>query len=118
MKSVIAFAAIGSLIMLFSAGCDKAADEADKSTSTEQATEKGGLQGHQHGLWWCDRHGIPEKQCAMCVKKLAAEYRAKGDWCVHERPESLCFTCHPENAEKFAQLYEAKYGKKPPARTD
>ncbi len=68
-----------------------------------------------HGGWWCYEHGVPEEQCAMCDIKLAAELREKGDWCdEHNRPDSLCFQCHPENAEKFAALYEAKYGKKPP----
>lgn len=73
----------------------------------------------QHGGWWCYEHGVPEEKCAMCDTRLAAKLREEGDWCdEHNRPDSLCFKCHPENAEKYIALYEAKYGKKPPAATD
>ncbi|MBX9792621.1 MAG: hypothetical protein K2Y37_27285 [Pirellulales bacterium] len=47
--------------------------------------------------------------------RLAANFKAKGDWCKdHDRPESQCFVCHPEKETEFAAQYEAKYGKKPP----
>lgn len=43
------------------------------------------------------------------------KYKAKGDWCEeHNRAESQCFKCDPSRAEKFAKLYEAKFGQKPP----
>src|SRR6266403_1414258 len=68
-----------------------------------------------HESWWCSEHGAPEEICAQCNQKLAMDYKAKGDWCKkHDRPESQCFICHPELEAKFAALYEAKYGKKPP----
>ena len=55
------------------------------------------------------------RSCALCHPKIAAEFKAKGDWCKkHDRPDSQCFICHPENQAKFAALYEAKYGKQPP----
>ncbi len=49
----------------------------------------------------------------------AEKYKAKGDWCAeHNRAESQCFKCDPSRAEKFAKLYEAKFGKKPPKHGD
>lgn len=69
--------------------------------------------------WWCKEHGVPEGECALCSADVAAEFKKKGDWCKeHDRPESQCFICHPELADKFAARYEAKYGKKPPAREE
>ena len=67
-----------------------------------------------HG-WWCDEHGVPEAECALCNTKVAAELKKKGDWCKeHDRPDSQCFKCHPEKLTEFAAKYEAKYGKQPP----
>jgi hypothetical protein len=46
-------------------------------------------------------HGLQKSVCARCNPKLAAVYKAKGDWCSeHERPESQCVRCHPELAKK------------------
>ena len=46
-------------------------------------------------------HGLQKTICARCNPKLAAVYKAKGDWCgEHERPESQCVPCHPELAKK------------------
>jgi hypothetical protein len=46
-------------------------------------------------------HGVEKAVCARCNPKLAAVYKAKGDWCAeHERPESQCVPCHPELAKK------------------
>jgi cobalt-zinc-cadmium efflux system membrane fusion protein len=71
--------------------------------------------GHDHSGWWCNEHGVPEEECALCSSKIAAEFQKKGDWCKeHDRPDSQCFKCHPELQEKFAAKYEAKFGKKPP----
>jgi cobalt-zinc-cadmium efflux system membrane fusion protein len=62
---------------------------------------------------------VPEESCGLCDPDVAAACRKKGDWCEdHNRPDSHCFTCHPEHEAKFAALYEAKYGKKPPAPTE
>lgn len=41
-------------------------------------------------------HGVKKTLCTRCNPKLAAVFKAKGDWCVeHERPESQCAICHP-----------------------
>ena len=48
----------------------------------------------------CD-HGVAKAVCTRCNPKLAAVYKAKGDWCAeHERPESQCVLCHPELAKQ------------------
>ena len=91
------------------AGCGQQGGGPDASQVAD------GEEIQEHGGWWCYEHAVPEEQCAMCDIKLAAELRENGDWCdEHNRPDSLCFECHPQNAEKFAALYEAKYGKPPP----
>jgi hypothetical protein len=46
-------------------------------------------------------HGVKKALCTRCNPKLAAVFKAKGDWCVeHERPESQCVPCHPELAKE------------------
>ena len=46
-------------------------------------------------------HGVKRSLCARCNPKLAAVFKAKGDWCAeHERPESQCSLCHPDLAKK------------------
>ena len=97
-----------SVACLSSLGCSKPAGTAAPATTVAK-------DGHSHGEWWCDEHGVPEAICAQCKVKLAADFKAKGDWCKeHERPDSQCFICHPEKVAEFAAQYEAKYGKKPP----
>ncbi len=74
---------------------------------------------HDHSGWWCNEHGVPEDECALCKTSLIAEFKAKGDWCdEHNRPESQCFTCNPDNFGKFAARYEAKFGEQPPQPTE
>jgi hypothetical protein len=69
----------------------------------------------KHDHWWCEEHGIPEAECSMCNPKFAAKCKKAGDWCEqHDRAKSQCFQCDPSLKEKFAALYVAKYGKKPP----
>ncbi len=76
---------------------------------------KGDEKAHTHDGWWCDEHGVPEAECALCNSKVAADFQKKGDWCKdHDRPDSQCFKCHPEKLEEYAAKYEAKLGKKPP----
>jgi hypothetical protein len=49
----------------------------------------------------CEAHGVSKKVCARCNPKLAAVFKAKGDWCAeHERPETQCVICHPDLAKK------------------
>ena len=98
------------LALMGLSGCSQPA--ATPPANTEAAHEH---EGHTHGAWWCDEHGVPEEVCALCNSKLAADFQAKGDWCKeHDRPDSQCFICHPEKEAEFAAQYEAKYGKKPP----
>lgn len=45
-------------------------------------------------------HGVKKTVCTRCNPKLAAVFKAKGDWCgEHERPESQCSICHPDLAK-------------------
>jgi hypothetical protein len=75
--------------------------------------------GRDHGGWWCVEHGVPETDCTMCSPAAATAAKDRGDWCrEHERADTQCFVCHPELEAKFAALYEAKYGEKPPARSE
>jgi hypothetical protein len=49
----------------------------------------------------CEAHGVAKNLCARCNPKLAAVFKAKGDWCQeHDRPESQCVICHPELEKK------------------
>lgn len=92
-------------------------EEGDDEHGHSHASDAKGK--HNHSGWWCNEHGVPEEQCGQCSSKLAAEFQKKGDWCKeHDRPDSQCFVCHPELEGKFAALYEAKYGKKPPQREE
>ncbi len=124
----VGFAAIAACTLL---GCSQQPNPTTQpqaaSTSHDHDGEAHADKGHDHegeeyaihGGWWCYEHAVPEKQCAMCDTKLAAELRKKGDWCdEHKRPDSLCFKCHPKNAEKFVALFAAKFGKKPPKPTE
>jgi hypothetical protein len=91
-------------------GCGKS-----EKTNLGTPTKAVSSDGHAHGGWWCDEHGMPEAICAQCSTEVAAKLKAEGDWCrEHDRPESQCFICHPELQAKFATQYEAKYGKQPP----
>jgi hypothetical protein len=111
----------GMSAMLFAAilmvsGCagDKPAAEKE-SNETETATTA----DPTHGGWWCVEHAIPEEECSMCSASYAKACKEKGDWCEeHNRAESQCFICDASRAEKYVKLYEAKYGKKPPAATE
>lgn len=101
--------------VLLAIGCGQQPSDA---TSTEGSTEVS-ESAHNHGGWWCTEHGIPEEDCSMCSTKAADDFKAKGDWCEeHNRAESQCFQCDPTRAEKFAQLYEAKFGHAPPEPTE
>ncbi|HTE05803.1 MAG TPA: efflux RND transporter periplasmic adaptor subunit, partial [Planctomycetota bacterium] len=51
----------------------------------------------------CAEHGVLEAVCTKCNPKLAAIFKAKGDWCAeHGFPESFCPTCHPERGGRPA----------------
>ncbi len=113
------------LIFLVLSGCGS---DSNRDAATGSNSDPGGQvaeadphddTSHVHGEWWCSEHGVPEEECALCNTVLVAEFKSKGDWCEeHDRPESQCFLCHPENFEKFAARYEAKYGERPPQPTE
>lgn len=88
-------------------GCGKKSAPVNVSAAKESAGA--------HSGWWCNEHGVPEEECALCDSSLVAGFKEKGDWCEqHSRPESQCFKCDPKKFDKFAARYEAKIGVKPP----
>ncbi len=107
--------AIAIFSILLHSGCTTE-KHLDTDTATTEATP---LASADHSGWWCVEHAIPEDECSMCSAKVATERREAGDWCEeHNRAKSQCFKCDPALAEKYAKLYEAKYGKQPPAAID
>jgi hypothetical protein len=102
--------------VLFSAGCGQSPTGTNPANSPSEATAKPVAAAGEHSGWWCAEHGVPE---AECDAKVAEDCKAKGDWCEeHNRAESQCFVCDPKRADKFAALYEAKFGEKPPKRSE
>jgi cobalt-zinc-cadmium efflux system membrane fusion protein len=100
-----------ALLALVVAGCA----ESGPAPTPDAGAASASSPGHAHDGWWCNEHGVPEADCALCDTKLAAEFQKKGDWCAeHDRPDSQCFACHPDLEAQFAARYEAKYGTKPP----
>lgn len=99
-----------------------AEQDANGSQSAQQSADEhqhASDGAHQHGEWWCTPHGVPEEECALCDTSLVADFKQAGDWCEeHNRPDSQCFICNPENFEKFAARYEAKYGERPEMPTE
>jgi hypothetical protein len=109
-KKLLAMSVVVAIGLSFAA-CSKSSKDGAAANSAGVTD----VAGHSHDGWWCDEHGVPEEVCAQCNTKLVADFKAKNDWCEkHNRPESQCFICHPEKEADFAELYEAKFGKKPP----
>jgi len=102
-----------ALSVLVLTGCGSSESSPSGATSEAAATAV------NDGGWWCPEHGVPEEECARCDSSLVANFKEKGDWCEeHDRPESQCFLCSPKRAERFAKVYEAKFGQKPPSPTE
>ena len=103
-----------ALTLLVFAGCaTEETSSPEKKAAKEEAPTKPDT---THSGWWCVEHAIPEAECSMCSAAYAKECKEKGDWCEeHDRAKSQCFKCDPSLAEKYAKLYQAKYGKQPPA---
>ena len=120
LKSVsLAFASI-AVVALASCG-QPASDQGTTPVAADSHGDHDHAEGdsHDHGGWWCAEHGIPEEECSLCSVKAADNFKDKGDWCEeHNRAESQCFKCDPSRAEKFAKLYEAKFGHKPSKPTE
>jgi hypothetical protein len=107
-----------SVWVLIAAGCNKPAAN-NESNAGAAGNDAVAEEGHNLDGWWCAEHGLPEEECSLCSTEVAEKLKAKGDWCKeHDRAESQCFICHPELEAKFAARYEAKFGKKPPKRTE
>lgn len=109
----IALSLLGA-VAVFSIGCSQQTTETEaEPANVSQVADEG--HDVSHGGWWCVEHGIPEEECSMCSSAAADGCKAKGDWCdEHNRAESQCFICDASRADKFAKLYEAKIGEKPP----
>lgn len=113
LRSVGMFAGVAAALLV--AGCGKSSTGPDGAGGQSAATAQPATTTDQHAGWWCAEHGLPEAECSLCDAKVAEQFKAKGDWCEeHNRAESQCFICHPDLEGKFAALYEAKFGTKPP----
>ncbi len=109
--------AVVFVVALMLVGC--AGEKVSISTNGDSTNSPTTNAANDHSGWWCVEHGIPEEECSMCSAKVATDCKEKGDWCEeHNRAKSQCFKCDPSLAEKYTNLYEAKYGKQPPAATD
>src|SRR5690606_9024820 len=65
--------------------------EKDGVTITESSSEEERISAN--GL--CE-HKVPAELCTKCNPKLAAVFKARGDWCgEHGVPESQCLQCNP-----------------------
>lgn len=93
----IVAAALASLVGLV--GCGQTSKErADVPDRPAQQT----LDKPDGGNERCE-HGVLAVVCPKCHPKLAAVFRAKGDWCAeHGFPASFCPTCRPERGGRPA----------------
>ena len=120
MKMTTWTTACSLLLALLITGCNQEKTKESKTGKTDSEKETKVVSDEtkkhdDHSGWWCNEHGVPEGECALCSSKIAAKFQKKGDWCKeHNRPESQCFICKPELAATFAAKYKAKYGKNPP----
>lgn len=109
--------ALLAALSLLALGCGEPTTETSEDGASQASSAPEAARDHSG--WWCIEHGIPEDVCSMCSAKAADDCKAKGDWCEeHNRAASQCFQCDPTRAEKFAKLYEAKYGHSPPEPTE
>lgn len=108
---------VATLLLL--AGCGKTGNTEGPDSASDAAHNGTTAASGDHEGWWCAEHGVPEEICTRCDSSLIAGFKEKGDWCdEHDCPDSQCFVCHPELEAKFADRYEAKFGKKPPNPTE
>lgn len=111
-----AFLSLATVMSLALSGCGNGNAEgpAEPTSGAQPAAATDSVQRD-----WCVEHGVPESECGRCDTNVAAEFQQKGDWCKeHNRPESQCFLCRPDAEAKFAAVYEAKFGEKPPKPTE
>lgn len=113
------FESLFPLVALTAAALGCTQSEPQKPTASEPVATAAVKSEHNHRGWWCVEHGLPEEECSMCSAQAAAKFKEQGDWCEdHDRAKSQCFICDPSLADKYAKLYEAKFGEKPPQRTE
>ena len=112
-QNQIALSGVLLAFVVIATGCGQ--PSGDSPTQVSQVANE---TADDHSGWWCVPHGIPEEECSMCSAKAAAKFKENDDWCEeHNRAESQCFKCDPTRAEKYAKLYEAKFGEQPPEPT-
>ena len=118
--SIVISVLLVGMIAMIAGGCGQnVADTASGSGSAHVSRSSHDEPAHDHGSWWCAEHGVPEEECSICSPEAVANFKEKGDWCEeHNRAESQCFKCDPSRAQKFAKLYEAKFGHQPPEPTE
>jgi hypothetical protein len=104
-------------VALLAVGCGKESDRGGQAAKNKEEKKNAseGNKEHDHSGWWCEEHGVPESLCSLCNNELAAKFKREGDWCkLHDRAKSQCFKCEPKLYEKYAAMYQAKFGKSPP----
>lgn len=107
-------ALVAALAML--TGCGKEAEPAkvDKGPDKKAAEAKA-----PHSGWWCDEHGVPEKECSMCSEAVFKKLKPDEVCKKHpDRAAAQCFICNPELWAKSAAVYKANTGKEPPEPTE
>lgn len=115
-----AMSTLAALILLLQGCTGKGTDPANKEGTEVESSVTATQSGHNYqGRDWCQEHGVPESNCALCDSDVATAFKESGDWCdKHDRPDSQCFICHPDLKDKFAAKYKAKYGEDPPAMSE
>ena len=68
-------------------GCSSDTDTVSTEAHDDHDHDGDEHASHDHSGWWCNEHGVPEDECALCKTSLVADFKAKGDWCdEHDRP--------------------------------
>jgi len=109
-KNVIRSAALVAALAVLS-GCGKEAEPAKVGKEPEAKAA--------HAGWWCDEHGVPEKECSMCSEKVFKKLKPEEICKKHsDRAAAQCFICNPELWATSAAVYKANTGKEPPEPTE
>jgi len=102
-----------AVIGVAGSGCTKTDAPAKDTKNVAKADAK---KDGDHSGWWCAEHGVPEKDCSLCLPEAEVKRRFKdvGDWCKeHDRAKSQCFKCDPTLYKKYEAQYVAQFGKAP-----
>lgn len=98
MRSIRSMIVVAALAVAFSASAQSPVQQQPKGVQPKQEVAPAQKQATKDDS--CE-HGVKKTLCTRCNPKLAAVFKAKGDWCAeHERPESQCVICNPELAKK------------------